>query len=195
MIKILNELRNNGLDYRIIEEKEDRVLLIIDKQEYLLIDNIMNNNNYEKKVHPFGKLSGYTFEYQLSEFLYYQGKKITFEIFFQLPCLSLTPYVWIPLEKTIQKAVWESFTLNFGKKYLSFNVKCIYIIAISLFRDKKFNVTNKEFLEKHIDILDNEKFKIMLKKILFSFTDILIQMIKEKKYDDIYNSYISFQNY
>ena len=117
------------------------------------------------------------------------------EIFFQLPCMSLTPFTWMPLDKIIQELIWSSCDIK--DKLRIINPVCLYIYRLcwAVFKDKGFSAYTCEVLRNNRNVLDEKIFYECLSKVFFNFSDELISLLNEELFDEIIPHYRKFNKY
>ena len=96
------------LSYRLLDVQNNMITLLVKDVDLEKLNKILSSIGFIKKKHPMGVEKGYKFLYQMAPFQLYQKDEINIEIFCQLPCASLTPKTWIPLDRLIQKRLWEN---------------------------------------------------------------------------------------
>lgn len=187
--------RMQCIHYRIVEIIDNRMTILCLKQDYVIIEQILKENGYFKLIHPFSKYHGYRYEYQLTEFLLYSNEYNQIEIFFEIPCMSLTPKVLIPLDKMIQKYAWEMPDVENKRFYINPKVYMVYLISNAIFRKKMFEKKERIWIIRNKQNLEDKQTYEMLCKVFFKFTDTLIDKINKEQFDDVYKSYITFCSY
>jgi hypothetical protein len=184
-------LVDNEIDYRIIQSRTDRLTIIIHNRFYELFNKKIRNTQYKKIPHPFGKLYQYQFLYQMKEFKLLGKENFLIEVFFELPCMSLTPKTWIPLDKTIQNSIWMEKN---DEKNLDKPNNYVFQLTWAIFMRKSFDKEDVLFFETNKGLI-NDKLKDKLYPIFFKYTDVLIQLLKNSEYQNIRQKYIAFKNY
>lgn len=183
------------IDYRIIENEKKRVTILCKKKDYAFIVEIFKENGYAKMIHPLSKYHGYRYEYKLSEFLLFYNKDFEIEIFFELPCRSLTPKILIPLDRMIQGNAWQNPVVENGIYYINPRVYIVYIISNEILAKGMFEEKNRKWIVNNKGYLQEEIVYTMLDKVFFKFTDVLIEKIMNEQFAEIYQLYISFDLY
>ena len=184
------------IDYRIIETGERYASIIISEDDYdRLRKMIRNNRNTTVLEHPYGRMFGYKFLYQMKPFELVKYKGIFIEFFFQFPCMSLTPKTWMPLEKKIQQRVWDNQIFDGSVKYIDNISLLIFKICWAVFKNGYFTYETKQLINRLMVIVDREVLRTLLKEVFFLFTDQLLELISQKRYDEIMRCYVTFCNY
>ena len=188
--------KSQQINYRIIEKKDNKIVILCLKEEYFSIIEILQENGFTKKIHPWSKYYGYRYEYQLSELLLFSNNEgFEVEIFFELPCMSLTPKVLIPLDKVIQKKAWENPYTKENRYYMNKSVYTVYLITNAIFSNRLFKENECLWLIQNKGLLEDSQLYLMLNKVFFSFTDVLIEKIRKEQFVDIFECYITFCQY
>jgi hypothetical protein len=194
LVHLLNE---EAIEYRIIKPGpgDGRLTLLIKNKFYDKFNHIMKSNKYRKLYHPYGKLYQYRFLYQMNEFQLFYKQKQFMEIFFELPCMSLSPYTWIPLDILIQNSIWtERFKIDDALCLDEMN-HYIFTLTWVIFMKKTFDETDIIYFNEKKHLLDMELLIQKLNAIFFKYTPQLISMLKEEKYPAIRQHYIAYSNY
>ena len=115
------------------------------------------------------------------------------EIMFQLPCMSLTPKTWIPVDRKIQSRVWECSSsvapVLDGICYL------IFKICWSIFKSGYFTAQSKKVMNSLLGIIDMQTFKELAELVFFNYSNTLITLLTEERFDEIIPSYFAFREY
>lgn len=193
-LRFVDMLGSSGADFRVIEAGDGFLSVIVRNEDY---------NKYRKCVassrdvtlleHPSGKLFGYKFIYQMRPFEMLKYKSSYVEVLFQLPCMSLTPKTWMPVDRKIQSRVWESvnpesITLD-GVCYL------IFKICWSIFKNGYFTVQSRNVIGSLLKEVDLQTFREFAELVFFNFTDNLIAMLAQSRFDEIIPCYFEFMEY
>lgn len=191
---IANELPSklkNGKDIDILVHPESQA----DFEKHML------QCEFEKVRHPLGRENGWSFGYCLDENQFWKNSKddqlLYIDVSTKLPCKSLTPKMWIPLDETINRSVWENkiFDEKNGWWIMCDEDVFVYMIVRSVFDKHQFKAEYIQDIENKKFLLQSENVINKLSKVFFKYTDRLIQQITEKRYDTIFSDYISFCEY
>ncbi|MGN0153441.1 MAG: hypothetical protein ACI4A3_03250 [Lachnospiraceae bacterium] len=193
--EFLTDVKNGNIDYRILDIRKQVVTLIIRPECYKDFRKCAKRSGLKKLEHPFGKRHGYRFLYQMREFEIYEKQGYYYEIMCQLPCKSLTPKMWMPLDKCVQKALWTDKNEIGGYVYVADEELWIYRMTQCIFT--KMNITDEDcaFFEKYRHVLKRESLRQKLQMIVFGFADTLLQEAENSDYDYIIESYYSYSDY
>ena len=196
-IEVCKLLSNNEIDYRIISEGSKFITILIKENDRrTCIDVINKTKGYSFIEHPYSENSGYIFLYQMHPFKLVSYGDTLIELYFQLPCQSLTEKTWIPLDRAIQKHVWENKIVGDNEiYYLDYKAKVIFLLTWSIFTTRFFSKKTIEIIESEKSILLEEETKRLLDKVFFNFTDTLINLIIAGRYTDIFFRYYQFSDY
>lgn len=191
-----NLIEKHDIDYRIIETGERFASIIVFEDNYDGFRSMIRNNRDTTILeHPCGRLFGYKFLYQMKPFELVKYKGTYIEIFFQLPCMSLTPKTWMPLEKRIQQRIWNNQISNGGVKYIDDTSLLIFKICWAVFKSGHFTYESKQLINKLMVVVDRVVLRTLLKEVFFLFTDQLLALISEQRYDEIMRCYVTFCHY
>ncbi len=187
-----NELPNRlewGKDIDILVKSEDEEIYTA----------FMKDNDFEKITPPLGISNGWKYAYGLPEYTFW--KKNNFEFYidsnYKMCCKSLTPYVWIPLDKMINDRVWSNkrFDSRCGCWRLDYKTELVHLITREIFDKHEFSNRYIEEIEKLKYLITDEDVIKMLDKIFFRFTSKLIELVQIGRYDLIIEKYITFAEY
>jgi hypothetical protein len=194
-LRIVSQLfQSNGIEYRVLDI-QNKIITIIVKEECLpLFKRVIKSVGGTSSTHPYGKEYGYKFIYQMVPFLLYEYDGLYLEVFCQLPCASLTPDMWMPLDRMIQNEIWTSE--GQGDVQMC-DVKCQYIYHLcwAIFFNKGFSPYALSFLKKNKSVLDITTMKDFLSVVFFNYSELLISQIKQDSFDTIIPNYYSFIDY
>lgn len=192
ILPILNE---SEIDYRIIDFKNKIITLMIKIDDLKNFKRFVKENKMKKLQHPYGKKHGYQFLYQMKEFEIYEKQNFYYEIFYQLPCRSLTPKMWMPLDRMIQQSVWETCQIKDSLKYLSEEDYYIYKIVECIFEKKYFDSLDRDFFVSNKKLVNSESLQQKLSMVLFKFSPVILKMLENEDIDNIIDFYYSNKNY
>lgn len=192
---MLPVLESSGIDYRILDCREKIVTLLISPDDSKEFDKFAKGNGMRKLEHPFGKRHGYQFLYQMKEFKIYEKQGQYYEVYYQLPCVSLTPKMWMPLDRKIQQSVWESFRSEKSLKYVSNEEYFIYRLVRAIFEKKCFDDQDREYFVSKKEIVKSETLQQKLSVVLFKFAPTILGMIEAEELDSIIDYYYSSKAY
>lgn len=194
--EVVSLLQKNAIEYRIINKYRDKVTLIINNKHYDKYKSVFAKNKQMKFLqHPQGSFFGYIFLYQMRSFELFRYKSVFFEVYFQLPCMSIAPKTWVPLDLCIQESVWKDSLLKENIYYMSYTPLLIYLLCVGIFEDYGFSKDTKKLLVGLFIKIDNDILKNYVEKVFFAYSDNLMQLLIEEKYDDIIESYYTFSDY
>jgi len=181
----------NGKDIDIVVLEENR-----EKFEIL-----MAGANFYKTSHPLGIENGYEFLYGLQEFQFWKLNDATADLYvdasFALSCKGLLPQTWIPLDKKIQERIWRMRVWDAENNWwiLDAETRFVYYLVRCIFDKQIFSEKYIYEIEKTYPIVDKVVIRELLQVIFFKYTDRLLQLIEERKYEIIRADYIRFRDY
>ena len=191
-LKILN---TEEIDYRILELRDHFATILINPSEYKQFRKLAKAKKVRCLEHPFGRRHGYIFLYQMKEFAIYQDGDYYYEVMCQLPCKSLTPKMWMPLDKCVQHALWETKRMENGYPYVEEEEVWIYYMTRCIFTKHAFEESDVKKLQALEAVLERDTLRQKLELIVFGFADRLIALSKDRKYADIMTEYFSYREY
>lgn len=190
--ELISVLNRDGVDYRVLDAKPKLVTLLINPDSKFKWQKKLS---VQKLPHPYGEENGYTFLYQMKPFEMYEHNGYYYEIMRQVPCSSLTPKTWIPLDKIIQKSVWENACVKDGIKHVTSEDRFIYLISQAIFQKRCFSDKTKKYLEENSQVLQSPSFKAKTEMVVFGFFDRLTGHLAEKNYNLLIEDYYSYSDY
>lgn len=195
MMAIIQGLKKANIDYRVIDNSENktRVLLKYENRENIL--EILQKKQFRSSKHVWGKAEGYVYKYQLHELETYVKDKEIIEIYYELPCLSLMPKILLPLDQSIQRAAWDDENIIGKWKFLPEKVYIVFLIVQCVFFHNQFTSSDECYLLDRKEILRTKQIYLYLEKIFFSYTECVIDYMISGRFSDIYPNYIKFTNY
>ena len=188
-------LNSDNIDYRILDIQNEMITIIVKEEELSRFKKIIGKKGSVIRSHPFGTNNGYRFLYQMTPFLLYEYDNILFEVYCQLPCASLTPKTWIPLDRSIQKEIWQLTEENDVVKNCNLVCQCIYHLCWAIFFNKGFSPYSRTFLGKNKTIFYTDQMRKLLEVVFFNYTPSLIEQIQSNNFDTIIPNYYSFIGY
>lgn len=189
------QLYSLKIDYRILDVQEGLLTIIINPKDFTKAKTFFRQQNAKMLPHPLGLKNGYRFLYQMEPFLLYENGDKLVEIFCQLPCASLTPKTWIPLDRSIQHILWEKEDVNDSVSLCNDSCKYIFHLCWAIFHNLGFSPFERAFLESKKDLLDSKQLCEMFPFVFFNFSPLLVDYLKDSNYDRIIPAYYSFTNY
>lgn len=191
-LAIFNKFRQNNLQFLFLETVNNLTTILIRPGSYNEYRNtIIHDSNINLLHHPYGNMFGYRFLYQMYPFEIFETENNYVEVYFQLPCLSLTPKTWIPLDKIIQDRIWR-FDNQTHIDDLSF---LIYKITWAIFKNGCFNEDSVKVISRLIPSVDRNEFHYLLSLVFYGFTDDLVNYLYDSQYHKIIQDFFAFSNY
>lgn len=162
---------------------------------------IMEAMDFQRIAHPLGTQAGWHFGYKLAENQFW-SKRGTEQNFYvdvseKLACKSLSPKMWIPLDNVINESIWHNRVFDEKNQWWIMDEEniAVYLLIRSVF-DK--HVFKKEYIveiEKRKELFQKEPVIEKLKTVFFSYTPRLLDLVQEKRYDEIFSDYVGFDEY
>lgn len=188
-------LQNQGIDYRFLDIQNCMLTLLVPEDRLAKFKEIIKKNGAIPMNHPLGKDYGYIFLYQMKPFMLFKLNGILLEVYCQLPCASLTPKTWIPLDRMIQKMVWDNKEFEDGVFICNKFCQFIYHLCWAIFYNKGFSKFAKSFLVNNKPAEWTSTMKECLSLVFFNYTQSLIDQIEAGCFDTIIPNYYSFLDY
>jgi len=193
---ICEEFEKRSIDYRMIEVGRKYVTIIVNNSFYEQFQEmVVADSSIKKCIHPYSEQLGYIYLYQMRAFELYLVQDTYVEIYFQLPCMSLTPQNWIPLDQAIQSRVWERQESADGIRHMDALSYCIYRICWSVFKKEAFSKYDIELLSRNIELLQADESRKLLEKVFFNYTENMLELMEKNAYTEIIPAYYAFNNY
>jgi len=194
--RFARHFENKGIRYRFVESGAQFATFLVNSEDQKKFAGAMKKLRGVRKLpHVFGKEQGYEFLYQMRPFELYLHDGIFIEVYFQVPCMSLTPKTWIPLDRRIQRRAWEQNEKKNGYCVLDPVTFYIYRLCWAVFRRGFFSDHDKEILNRYEDALADPAMKELLDVVFFGFTPSLTALLKDRKYDSVIDEYYRFDQY
>ena len=173
--------------------------IIVHPKDYEKFKFIMQSFAYKRIIHPHGKETGWRFIYGAHEniFLTNPANKLIVDAYAELCTKSISMNAWLPLDKIIQKSIWENKVWDDANKWwiLDDENLVIYLLTRSVFEKGGFTDAYISDIEKRKKLLKNSSARQKLEKIFFKFADTLIEKVNRKQYENILIEYITFTDY
>ena len=199
-------LNKNNINYVLIKndgnkipdylEDEKDIDFLIHPSAYEKLKTLLISNGYEKKI---GESCKRFFLYQLREDLFFKKNNCYFHFYEALPCNPLTNMgkCKIPLDSIVQNYIWENKKWDTKNNWwIMDNISILlYLIIRSVFDKLYFRPIYIEEIEKRIEYIDSKDFYTLANSVFFKFTNHMIELVKEKKYESILKEYLSYKNY
>lgn len=115
----------------------------------------------------------------------------------KLYCNSFYWNVILPLDHSIQEFAWK--TVYFSEKNMRMmtgkEVEYIFFLVRYIMGKWMLGREEKEYLDKNVGFLEEEKVLECMEKEFFGFTEKLTELLKKKKYEDILEEFVRFKEY
>ncbi|MCM1303078.1 MAG: hypothetical protein NC305_08480 [Lachnospiraceae bacterium] len=194
-------LRNTGgeLPAQLRDGKDIDILVCHEDIDEFM--RFMEQENFQKKIHPVGKLAGWKLAYQMHDFLFYKKRKSPYKFYVdvsqELCCHSVMPNVWIPLDRKIQEDAWQYRRYDHEKGWwcLDERTELIMYLVRAVLDKQQFSSGYVENIKLRCYLLDDVTTRERLKLVFFKYTDRLTEMLKKEEYDKIITNYYKFKDY
>lgn len=194
--QVAEKLQAAGIRYRFVDGYKRRLSWIVQIDDYEKYKALIQKETaFTAGEHPYGSMFGYLFLYQMKPFKLFEVDGVYNEVYFQLPCMSLSPKTWVPLDRMIQRRVWEQEKEEDGIRMLDEVSRYIYRLCYSVFKKNGISQWDRNFFDSHQKVLEIPAFRECLEMVFFLYTDDLIQMLKDRRYDEIIPGYYGFDKY
>lgn len=212
--ELFDQLNASGVRYALIKninsELPDRlpdgkdIDILVHENGMELFERRMSDIGFKIITHPWGKGKGWSFAYGLNECTFWEKQNISCHFYIdvceKLMCKSLTPNVWIPLDRSVNQFAWGHLeyvqaNAEHGWWILSREAVFPYLIARCVFDKHGFPTGYITEIRKNIDLIRNNDVLQRLEKIFFSYTPRLISLLDQGRFADIFSDYITFANY
>lgn len=183
-----------------LEDGKD-IDILVNENDKSRFESLMVTGGYERVIHPLGADNGWNFGYQLPACQFWKKDTTNYNLFidvnFKLCCKSLMPKIWIPLDMSINDCIWKNRKFDTKNNWwiMDDDNVFVYLIVRSIFDKRNFKKVYIDEIESQISLLEKAEVKDKLSKVFFKYTPYLVQMIKDSRYDEIIDDYISFAEY
>lgn len=192
----------NGENIPFIRLDSDVMALNSDADIALLVDY-----NYKGRFEKCMLQKGFVkeaFEEQIYEYLYslkkdgwYKNDHMKVHVYYQMMCKSLYEEALLPLSPNIEKVAWN--TRQYDQKQMCYQpgqeIKTLLCLIQCVYFEKGFAERRKKQLSEGIEKLNQDIFREMLYEIFYRFTDRLMYLMNDHRYEDILEEYRCFKKY
>ena len=180
-----------------LKKNKDIDILVKDRDEERFT-SLMLSSGFEGITHPHSHRGGWCLAYGASDIASFKNNDfLTVDVCSKLCLKSLMGNIWIPIDKYINDRVWKNkiWDLSNGWWALDDETLLVYLVSRCVFDKGAFNQSYVEEIESRAELLHRDEVQEMLRMVFFRFKDKLIEMLADKLYDSIVESYISFNSY
>ena len=171
--------------------------IIVHLKDYERYKSLMYSSSYV--FNGSGKLEGFKFLYGSHEniSLRHSTNFLIVDAYAELCAKSISMKAWVPLDKIIQKSIWEDKVWDADNQWWIMDDEnmVIYLLTRSVFDKNGFSEAYIHEIEKRKGLLTNPTARQKLEKIFFKFSDTLIEKVNGGRYGEILLSYLTFTNY
>lgn len=193
--KFVSALQNSEITYRILETRAQLVTILVSPNELKAFHKLAKTNKMKSVAHPYGKRYGFIFLYQMKPFELYEKDGMYYEIFCQIPSKSLTPKMWMPLDKMVQTSIWDNKKTIDGIDYVIEEDLWIFRLVQCLFMQIELRQRDIDFFSSHKEVLESSTLKAKLELIVFGYADKLLELMNQEQYDKLVTDYFSYDQY
>ena len=185
-----------NIRYRIVSDGAEYITILIHQDDKKKSQSCFDAFGMREIDHPYTEKAGYIYLYQMNPFKLFIFRGIYIEVYFQLPCMSLTPKNWIPLDRAIQSHIWNCEVRDEDECIVLDAIsKVIFLCGWSIFTTHYFSIRSREYIEAHIEVLQQEETMRLMKTVFFNFTDELKDLLIDRQYDQVLESFYRFDKY
>ncbi len=154
----------------------------------------MRTTLLESQYHPYEK---YIYIYAVERPAAYDTTDGIVIVSEQICVKSKFKKQFVPVEKKVEEWLRKSVFFSDTEGFPSLNPKAMLVIILldCLLEKEVFEESDKLFIENNRDLLDDLEIRQLLKNELFSYTDELVQNIKNADYNAALKRYISYAKY
>lgn len=186
--RFLHELDSSGIEYCVIDvENENLDILVSESFEAVKLKIKGWKEKKDRKLYL----------YSLKRRKVFIKDALTVSFNYKLACRSTLNGAWVPLDRRINDGALERaiFDTERGFRVLSPEDEVCYLLASCIYTIKGFSSDHRSRISDSMKRGDAEEIKKKLSKVFFYFTDRLLQMVKDRDYDDIIPALYAFAGY
>ena len=117
------------------------------------------------------------------------------QVYYQLPCASLTPHMWIPFEKSIQSHIWNNYNYVDDIRWTDIETQILYHLCWAIFHHNGFSESIRFFIHENIHFINEVELLSLFKPVFYGFSDRMMELLKREGYDEMIQEYHSFIDY
>ena len=110
-------------------------------------------------------------------------------------CKSLDVNALIPLDSSIVIESWKSVNNSGLIQEANRIITCLYIIIDAVLEQRCFLQSDRDYLKKNKDVLKTDKMNELIEKEFFNFSNKLIDLLYNEKFDIVNEQYLLFREY
>lgn len=207
ILNIFNMLNNANIEYVLLrnidnelpehfEAKKD-IDILVKAESKNKFKKVIKEAGYKQVRHPWDFGKNFVFLYAMDRLEFFTKDSINLDICYQLCCRSVNCGEWMPVDQLINDSVWENRRKNseWGWYELCPEDELLHLLTRCVFDKKVFNNGYRKRIEELMQKVNREEVYRRLEVVFFKFSDRMLDMIEEKQYDDILDSYITFTDY
>lgn len=191
-IRVITEaLSENGISYALLDNEEKEVRIPISEESREAVKKLAGKAGWKKMKDRSGDL----YLYGMKHFLYYLVENCRLIICCQLACRSTLNDGWVPLDRKINGQALSDIRIKDQICYLGAEDELCYLLAKCVYTVKFFKDADRKRLEEDMSTVDAAGLLPKLEGVFFRFTDKILELLHEKKYDDIITALWRFAEY
>ncbi len=189
--EIVAVLEQAGIAYACLEQSEKDIQLLISESQRDFLKKTVLKSGWKKVKDKSGDL----YLYGMKRFMYYSVGDIRVTVCCQLACRSSLNEGWVPLDAKINSQALLDTKEREGFSVLKPEDELCYLLAKCVYTVKEFKKDDIERIKKCFDLSDKEQLLPKLQSVFFRFTERLLQLMGENKYEKIISALWSFAEY
>ena len=169
--------------------------IIVAEDSLIKFEESLFKKGWERIIHPYVSIP---FLYAMKPFRFYNKEGLHVDVCCQLACRSLNEGEWFPLDAHIQDELWKNKIKSLNQPWLyqlSHEDELIHLITRCVFDKKKFPGGYISRIDELMGAVNVVNITYKLSLIFFKFTNTLLELIREKQYNNIYQTYLQFKEY
>lgn len=190
---IIDVIMKENIPYALLDAENNIVRILISNTKKNEFSSMAHKNGW-KKIKDKSKD---IYLYGMDHFMYYAYNDVKIEVCCQLACRSTLNKGWVPLDRMINIGALDRVVCSKEDKVsvLSAEDFLCYILGKCVYTDEKFSNYDIDRIEKCLNNAEDKLLRTKLQGVFFNFTDELIEMLNEKKYDDLIDALWCYANY
>ena len=170
--------------------------ILVNPKDYKNIQAVMYRSGYNVTIHPCPN-EGFMYGAHEDINMINPRNNLIVHAFAQLCVKSISMNIYVPLDKVIQKSIWENKVWDTANQWWIMDDEniLIHLLSKSIFNKNIFTEAYIREIEKRKYLLMRPTARQKFEKIFFKFTDTLIEKVSKGRYGEILLSYLTFTNY
>lgn len=189
--KIAEVISRAGIAYAILDKEGSLVRILISEDSRNLFKTSASKAGWKTIKDKSGDL----YLYGMKHFMYYSVNGITLIVCCQLACRSTLNGGWVPLDRKINEHTFENLRSEESIYFLGAEDELCYLTAKCIYTAKNFCTSDVKRIEACMSVINRAALMPKLEGVFFRFTDSLLELLDQRKYDDIIPSLWRFAAY